>query len=125
MQVVSRVTPQNQIPYYGERTYAFDSIDTSTWFEGTYEAVVTNIDTGFTSTMTFTVGGEGVEKDSETLQVSSDLGEDTLPEDDTTYVEYLPPIQDIQYPVPINEPESPGFMLAPLALAVAFILRRK
>lgn len=122
MQVVSRVTPENQIPYYGERTYAFDAIDTSTWFEGTYEAVVTNVDTGFSKTMTFTVGGEGIEKDSETLQVSSDLVPDEIP--DEIEDELLYPIEPVSIPDE-PAPSSPGFILAPLGLAAAFILRRK
>ena len=122
MQVVSRVTPENQIPYYGERTYAFDAIDTSTWFEGTYEAVVTNVDTGFSKTMTFTVGGEGIEKDSETLQVSADLVPDEIP--DEIEDELLYPIEPVSIPDE-PAPSSPGFILAPLGLAAAFILRRK
>ena len=122
MQTVSRVTPENQIPYYGERTYAFDAIDTSTWFEGTYEAVVTNVDTGFSKTMTFTVGGEGIEKDSETLQVSSDLVPDEIP--DEIEDELLYPIEPVSIPDE-PAPSSPGFILAPLGLAAAFILRRK
>ena len=119
MQVVSRVTPENVIPYYGVRTYEFDAIDTSTWFEGTYQAVVTNVDTGFEETMTFTVGGEGIEKDSETLTVSSDLIPD-IPD-----VPELPEIPDIPEYVEPVAPESPGFILAPLAFGLAFILRRK
>lgn len=122
MQTVSRVTPENQIPYYGERTYAFDAIDTSTWFEGTYEAVVTNVDTGFSKTMTFTVGGEGIEKDSETLQVSADLVPDEIP--DEIEDELLYPIEPVSIPDE-PAPSSPGFILAPLGLAAAFILRRK
>ena len=122
MQTVSRVTPENQIPYYGERTYAFDAIDTSTWFEGTYEAIVTNVDTGFSKTMTFTVGGEGIEKDSETLQVSADLVPDEIP--DEIEDELLYPIEPVSIPDE-PAPSSPGFILAPLGLAAAFILRRK
>ena len=111
MQTVSRVTPENQIPYYGERTYAFDAIDTSTWFEGTYEAVVTNVDTGFSKTMTFTVGGEGIEKDCETLQVSADLVPDEIP--DEIEDELLYPIEPVSIPDE-PAPSSPGFILAPL-----------
>ena len=120
LQIVNRVVPQNVIPYYGERTYAFDEIDTSTWFEGTYQATVTNIDTGFSESIMFTVGGEGVEQDSATLQVPSD----PLEAPDTS-LEPLPPIIDYSEPVEPEEPKSPGFLLAPLAFAAAFALRRK
>ena len=117
---VARVVPENIIPYAGERTYEFAEIDTSTWFAGTYMATVTNIDTGFSESITFTVGGEGVEQDSATLQVPSD----PLEAPDTS-LEPLPPIIDYSEPVEPEEPKSPGFLLAPLALAAAFILRRK
>ena len=117
---VARVVPENIIPYAGERTYEFAEIDTSTWFAGTYMATVTNIDTGFSESITFTVGGEGVEQDSTTLQVPSD----PLEAPDTS-LEPLPPIIDYSEPVEPEEPKSPGFLLAPLALAAAFILRRK
>lgn len=117
---VARVVPENIIPYAGERTYEFAEIDTSTWFAGTYMATVTNIDTGFSESITFTVGGEGVEQDSATLQVPSD----PLEAPDTS-LEPLPPIIDYSEPVEPEEPKSPGFLLAPLAFAAAFILRRK
>lgn len=117
---VARVVPENIIPYYGERTYAFDEIDTSTWFEGTYEATVTNIDTGFSESIYFTVGGEGIEQDSATLNVPAD----PTAEPDTP-LEPLPPIIDYSEPVEPVEPKSPGFLLAPLAFAAAVILRRK
>ena len=120
LQIVDRVVPENIIPYAGERTYEFAEIDTSTWFAGTYQATVTNIDTGFSESITFTVGGEGVEQDSATLQVPSD----PLEAPDTS-LEPLPPIIDYSEPVEPEEPKSPGFLLAPLALAAAFILRRK
>ena len=117
LEVVSRVEPEKIIPYTGERTFAFDEIDTSTWFEGTYEAVVTNINTGYSASMIFNVGGEGVKTDSANLQVPSNPLEipDTTPEQ-------LP--SPIESPIPA-EPESPGFLLAPFAAAAAFILRRK
>ena len=117
---VARVVPENIIPYAGERTYEFAEIDTSTWFAGTYMATVTNIDTGYSESITFTVGGEGVEQDSATLQVPSD----PLEAPDTS-LDPLPPIIDYSEPVEPEEPKSPGFLLAPLALAAAFILRRK
>ncbi len=117
LQIVNRVVPQNIIPYYGERTYEFDEIDTATWFAGTYQATVTNIDTGFSESITFTVGGEGTEADSSTLQVPSDPLEEPYEE-----LEPLPPIDRHEEPI---EPESPGFILAPLAFAAAIILRRK
>lgn len=117
---VARVVPENIIPYYGERTYEFAEIDTSTWFAGTYEATVTNIDTGFSESIMFTVGGEGTEADSSTLQVPADPLEEPVQE-----LEPLPPIVDYTEPVEPTEPESPGFLLAPLAFAAAFILRRK
>lgn len=117
---VARVVPENIIPYAGERTYEFAEIDTSTWFAGTYMATVTNIDTGFSESITFTVGGEGGEQDSATLQVPSD----PLEAPDTS-LEPLPPIIDYSEPVEPEEPKSPGFLLAPLAFAAAFILRRK
>ncbi|MBO5368134.1 hypothetical protein J6A32_05865, partial [Methanocorpusculum sp.] len=117
---VARVVPENIIPYAGERTYEFAEIDTSTWFAGTYMATVTNIDTGFSESITFTVGGEGVEQDSATLQVPSD----PLEAPDTS-LEPLPPIIDYSEPVEPEEPKSPGFLLAPLAFTAAFILRRK
>ena len=120
LQIVNRVVPQNVIPYYGERTYAFDEIDTSTWFEGTYQATVTNIDTGFSESIMFTVGGEGVEQDSATLQVPADPLAEPYEELDP-----LPPIIDYSEPVEPEEPKSPGFLLAPLAFAAAFALRRK
>ena len=120
LQIVNRVVPQNVIPYYGERTYAFDEIDTATWFEGTYQATVTNIDTGFSESIMFTVGGDGVEQDSATLQVPSDPLAEPYEELDP-----LPPIIDYSEPVEPEEPKSPGFLLAPLALAAAFALRRK
>ena len=120
LQIVDRVVPENIIPYAGERTYEFAEIDTSTWFAGTYQATVTNIDTGFSESITFTVGGEGVEQDSTTLQVPSD----PLEAPDTS-LEPLPPIIDYSEPVEPEEPKSPGFLLAPLAFAAAFILRRK
>ena len=120
LQIVNRVVPQNVIPYYGERTYAFDEIDTATWFEGTYQATVTNIDTGFSESIMFTVGGEGVEQDSATLQVPSDPLAEPYEELDP-----LPPIIDYSEPVEPEEPKSPGFLLTPLALAAAFALRRK
>ena len=117
---VARVVPENIIPYAGERTYEFAEIDTSTWFAGTYMATVTNIDTGYSESITFTVGGEGVEQDSATLQVPSD----PLEAPDTS-LEPLPPIIDYSEPVEPEEPKSPGFLLAPLAFTAAFILRRK
>ena len=120
LQIVNRVVPQNVIPYYGERTYAFDEIDTATWFEGTYQATVTNIDTGFSESIMFTVGGDGVEQDSATLQVPSDPLAEPYEELDP-----LPPIIDYSEPVEPEEPKSPGFLLTPLALAAAFALRRK
>ena len=120
LQIVNRVVPQNVIPYYGERTYAFDEIDTATWFEGTYQATVTNIDTGFSESIMFTIGGEGVEQDSATLQVPSDPLAEPYEELDP-----LPSIIDYSEPVEPEEPKSPGFLLAPLALAAAFALRRK
>ena len=120
LQIVDRVVPENIIPYAGERTYEFAEIDTSTWFAGTYQATVTNIDTGFSESITFTVGGEGVEQDRTTLQVPSD----PLEAPDTS-LEPLPPIIDYSEPVEPEEPKSPGFLLAPLAFAAAFALRRK
>ena len=120
LQIVNRVVPQNIIPYYGERTYEFDSIDTSTWFEGTYQATVTNIDTGFSKSIMFTVGGEGVETDSSTIQVPADPLAEPYEE-----LEPIPPIEKHEEPTEPEEPKSPGFILAPFALAAAFILRRK
>jgi len=120
LQIVNRVVPKNIIPYYGERTYEFDSIDTSTWFEGTYQATVTNIDTGFEESIMFTVGGEGFEADSSTLNVPSDPLEEPYEE-----LEPLPPIERYEEPTEPEEPKSPGFILAPLALGLAVILRRK
>jgi len=120
LQIVNRVVPKNIIPYYGERTYEFDEIDTSTWFEGTYQAVVTNIDTGFEESIMFTVGGEGFEADSSTLNVPSDPLAEPYEE-----LEPLPPIDRYEDPTEPEEPKSPGFILAPLAFGLAFILRRK
>ena len=120
LQIVSRVVPQNIIPYYGERTFEFAEIDTSTWFEGTYQAVVTNIDTGFEESIMFTVGGEGFEADSSTLNVPSNPTEEPYEE-----LEPLPPIERYEEPTEPEEPKSPGFILAPLALGLAVILRRK
>ena len=120
LQIVNRVVPQNIIPYSGERTYEFDEIDTATWFAGTYQATVTNIYTGFSKSIMFTVGGEGTEADSSTLQVPADPLEEPVEE-----LEPLPPIERYEEPTEPEEPKSPGFILAPLALAAAFILRRK
>ena len=120
LQIVNRVVPKNIIPYYGERTYEFDEIDTSTWFEGTYQATVTNIDTGFEESIMFTVGGEGFEADSSTLNVPSNPTEEPYEE-----LEPLPPIERHEEPTEPEEPKSPGFILAPLALGLAVILRRK
>ncbi|MBR5008931.1 MAG: hypothetical protein IKY09_08195, partial [Methanocorpusculum sp.] len=120
LQIVNRVVPQNILPYYGERTYEFDSIDTSTWFEGTYQATVTNIDTGFSKSIMFTVGGEGVETDSSTIQVPADPLAEPYEE-----LEPLPPIERHEEPTEPEEPKSPGFILAPIALGLAVILRRK
>ena len=120
LQIVDRVVPENIIPYEGERTFEFAEIDTATWFEGTYQATVTNIDTGYSESITFTVGGEGVEQDSATLQVPADPLAEPYEELDP-----LPPIIDYSEPVEPEEPKSPGFLLAPLALAAAFALRRK
>lgn len=55
-----RIHPLSISPYakYMSRTFSFGEIDTSTWFPGTYEAKVTNVDTGVSTAMTFTVGGE-------------------------------------------------------------------
>ena len=117
LQIVPRTEPEKTIPYTGERPFGFEEIDTSTWFEGTYEAVVTNINTGFSSSMIFNVVGEGVVKDSANIDVSSN------PLEEPDYIiEPLPEIPDYTEP---EAPESPGFMLVPLALAAAFILRRK
>ena len=124
LEIVPRVIPQNVDPekgeYFGERTYEFAEIDTSTWFEGTYQAVVTNTNTGFENYIMFTVGGEGVEADSSTLQVPAD----PLADPDTT-LEPLPPIVDYSVPTEPVAPESPGFLLAPFALGAAIALRRK
>ena len=120
LQIVNRVVPKNIIPYYGERTFAFDEIDTSTWFEGTYQATVTNIDTGFEESIMFTVGGEGTQEDSSTLNVPSNPLEEPYEE-----LEPLPPIERYEEPTEPEEPKSPGFILAPFALAAAFILWRK
>jgi len=117
---VARVVPENIIPYAGERTYEFDEIDTSTWFAGTYQATVTNIDTGFEESIMFTVGGEGTEADSSTLNVPSNPTEEPYEE-----LEPLPPIERYEEPTEPEEPKSPGFILAPLALGLAVILRRK
>ena len=83
-------------------------------------AAMTDVKTEECGSITFTVGGEGVEQDSATLQVPSD----PLEAPDTS-LEPLPPIIDYSEPVEPEEPKSPGFLLAPLALAAAFILRRK
>ncbi|MBR4284874.1 MAG: immunoglobulin domain-containing protein, partial [Methanocorpusculum sp.] len=120
LQIVNRVVPKNIIPYYGERTFEFDEIDTSTWFEGTYQATVTNIDTGFSESIMFTVGGEGFEADSSTLNVPSDPLAEPYEE-----LEPLPPIERHEEPTEPEEPKSPGFILAPIALGLAVILRRK
>ena len=120
LQIVDRVVPENIIPYYGERTFEFDEIDTSTWFEGTYQAVVTNIDTGFEESIMFTVGGEGFEADSSTLNVPSNPLAEPYEE-----LEPLPPIDRYEDPTEPAAPKSPGFLLAPLALGLAFILRRE
>lgn len=45
IEIVQRTEPEKTIPYTGERPFSFEGVDTSTWFEGTYEAVVTNINT--------------------------------------------------------------------------------
>ena len=67
--------------------------------------------------MIFNVVGEGVVKDSANIDVSSN------PLEEPDYIiEPLPEIPDYTEP---EAPESPGFMLAPLALGLAFILRRK
>ena len=117
---VARVVPENIIPYAGERTYEFAEIDTSTWFAGTYMATVTNIDTGFSESITFTVGGEGTVEDSSTLNVPSDP---TAEPHET--LDPLPPIERYEESTEPAAPKSPGFLLAPLAVAAAFILRRK
>ena len=120
LHTVSRITPDKVTPYEGKRTYRFEEIDTSTWFEGTYMATVTNVNTGFSSAMTFTVEGEGIEIDYSTLEVPAD----PLAEPDTT-LEPLPPIVDYSLPTEPVAPESPGFLLAPFALGAAIALRRK
>ena len=120
LHTVSRITPDKVTPYEGKRTYCFEEIDTSTWFEGTYMATVTNVNTGFSSAMTFTVEGEGIEIDYSTLEVPAD----PLAEPDTT-LEPLPPIVDYSLPTEPVAPESPGFLLAPFALGAAIALRRK
>lgn len=120
LQIVDRVVPENIIPYEGERTFEFAEIDTATWFEGTYQATVTNIDTGFAESITFTVGGEGTVEDSASLNVPSDP---TAEPHET--LDPLPPIERYDEPSEPEEPKSPGFMLAPLALGLAVILRRK
>lgn len=117
LQIVPRTEPEKTIPYIGERPFTFDEIDTSTWFEGTYEAVVTNINTGFSSSMIFNVVGEGVVKDSTNIDVSAN----PLEEPDS----FIEPLPEIPYYTEPKPPESPGFMLVPLALAVALLLRRK
>ncbi|MBE6506483.1 MAG: hypothetical protein E7Z72_00960 [Methanocorpusculum parvum] len=120
LQIVDRVVPENIIPYEGERTFEFAEIDTATWFAGTYQATVTNIDTGFAESITFTVGGEGTVEDSSTLNVPSDP---TAEPHET--LDPLPPIDRYEDPTEPVAPKSPGFILAPLALGLAFILRRE
>ena len=67
--------------------------------------------------MFFNVVGEGVVKDSANIDVSSN------PLEEPDYIiEPLPEIPDYTEP---EEPKSPGFILAPLALGLAVILRRK
>ena len=83
-------------------------------------ATVTNIDTGFSESITFTVGGEGTVEDSSTLNVPSDP---TAEPHET--LDPLPPIERYEEPTEPAAPKSPGFLLAPLAVAAAFILRRK
>ena len=68
----------------------------------------------------FTVGGEGTVVDSSTLNVPSNPTEEPYEE-----LEPLPPIERYEEPTEPEEPKSPGFILAPLALGLAVILRRK
>ena len=77
-------------------------------------------DFGSSESIMFTVGGEGFEADSSTLNVPSDPLAEPYEE-----LEPLLPIEKYDEPTEPEEPKSPGFLLAPLALGFAFILRRK
>ena len=123
LKIVPRVEPEKTVPYDGERPFIFDEIDTSTWFEGTYEAVVTNINTGFSSSMIFNVVGEGVVQDSTTLPVPANPLETPLPLSNE-----VPVLEDITIPEQIEPPvSSPGFAAVPFALLLAgwFALHRR
>ncbi len=116
-----RVKPSSVSPYtqYMSRPFSFGDIDTSTWFPGTYEAKVTNIDTGVTTTMTFTVGGES-EVDSTTIGETYDpaLTTQQTPEPVQTN---LP----VSTPTP-TQTTSPGFIYAlPLFLLGLIIYVRR
>ncbi|MEA5038000.1 hypothetical protein SDC9_17360 [bioreactor metagenome] len=117
-----RIQPSSVSPYakYMSRPFSFGEIDTSTWFPGTYEAKVTNIDTGVTTAMTFTVGGES-EVDSTVIGETYDpaLTTQQTPEPVQTN---LP----VSTPVPAQT-KSPGFIYAvPAFLAgLVFYMRRQ
>lgn len=117
-----RIQPSSVSPYakHMSRPFSFGEIDTSTWFPGTYEAKVTNTDTGVTTAMTFTVGGES-EVDSTAIGETYDPALTT---------------QQTQEPVQTNPPastptpaqtKSPGFIYAIPAFFAGLIpyLRRK
>lgn len=117
-----RVKPSSVSPYakYMSRPFSFGEIDTSTWFPGTYEAKVTNIDTGVTTAMTFTVGGES--------EVDSTVTGETY--DPALTTQQTP--EPVQTNLPVSTPiptqtKSSGFIYVVPALFAGLIpyLRRK
>ncbi len=117
-----RIQPSSVSPYakYMSRPFSFGEIDTSTWFPGTYEAKVTNIDTGVTTAMTFTVGGES--------EVDSTVTGETY--DPALTTKQTP--EPVQTNLPVSTPiptqtKSSGFIYVVPAIFAGLIpyLRRK
>ena len=116
-----RTTPVSTYPYSGSRIFSFDSIDTTTWYPGTYEAKVTNIDTGFVNSITFTMSGEATVSDSTTDGEKYDPSLSTVPTQEIDTVPTIgPTTQATSTPA-----QSPGFIFVIPALLLGFVMHSK
>ena len=113
-----RTIPISTYPYSGSRIFSFDSIDTTTWYPGTYEAKVTNIDTGFVNSITFTVSGEATQSDSTTAEKEYDPSLSTVP----TQIKDQVPTTGPTTQTTSTPAHSPGFIYVIPALLLGFAM---
>jgi len=116
-----RATPGSYNRVTGLRSFSYDSIDTSTWYPGTYQITVTCKDVNYKTTGTFELLSEGSVRSTTVNEVQNPLPYRTtaLPGSSVVGVPEFTPI-------PIST-QTPGFTiyLAIAAIIGVFVARRR